>query len=197
MRIPAILALVALLGLSCPAQQPAERPPRAPDFKLKDTTGREHQLSRLKGIVVLEWTNKDCPYVQRHYKLGTMTDLAARYASKGVIWLSIDSTHHAAASAVERWRRERKIPYPILLDPSGDVGRAYGARTSPHMFIVKDGRILYQGAIDDAPRGKATVNYVEKALAEILAGKPVSVPRTRPYGCSVKYARKSPKNGNM
>ena len=156
---------------------------KAPDFSLPDTTGVVHKLSDLKGkFVVLEWTGPDCPYVKRHYKNGEMQDRAAKWTKQGVVWLAVDSDEKAPAETIEAWRKEKNVAYPILLDPTGEVGHAYGAETTPHVMIVKDGVRLYDGAVDDGPRGKATVNYIDQALTELLAGKPVSMPKTEPYG---------------
>ena len=164
------------------------------DFTLKDQDGKTVKLADHRGkIVVLEWINWDCPYVKRHYERGTFKTLAEKYADKGVLWLAINSTHYATREKDKAWIAKYKLPYPILDDSDGEVGRQFGARTTPHMYVIdKDGRIGYQGAIDDDPRGKKDdpVDYVAKALEELLAGKPVSEPKTRPYGCSVKYKKK-------
>ena len=170
----------------------------APDFKLTDTAGKEVQLSKLKGkIVVLEWTNPDCPFVKPHYKEGVETTkkLAKKYAKQNVVWLTINSSHFTTAADNKKWAQDLDLKQAVLTDQDGKVGKAYGAKTTPHIFIVdKDGKIAYQGAIDNAPRGKKpadgkVVNYADQALSELVAGKPVSVPKTKPYGCSVKYAK--------
>lgn len=169
----------------------------APDFTLTDSEGKQHKLADLKDkIVVLEWTNKGCPYVLRHVKEKTMTTLATEYAAKGVVWLAIDSTASNAGADVETWRQESGISYPVLLDPTGMVGHAYDAKTTPHLFIVRNGTILYSGAIDDNPRGSTEkpTNYVRKALDEITGGKSVSMPKVAPYGCSVKYRQEKDAN---
>ncbi len=162
------------------------------DFALKDQDGKEVKLSGFRGkTVVLEWINWDCPFSRRQYTNGTMKTLAEKYAPKGVVWLAINSTHYATREKDKAWIAKHKLPYPILDDSPGKVGRQFKARTTPHMFIIdKAGRIAYQGAIDDDPPGKgAKVNYVEKALEELLAGKPVTTSETKPYGCTVKYRR--------
>lgn len=170
----------------------------APDFKLTDFNGKTVQLSVLKGkIVVLEWTNYDCPFVKSHYseKVHTMRDLAAKYADKNVVWLTINSSHFATAEANKKWATEHKLKQVVLLDADGKVGKLYKAKTTPHMFIVDaEGYIAYQGAIDNSPRGKTPqgqsyVNYVDQALAELSEGKTVTVGKTKPYGCPVKYAK--------
>lgn len=165
----------------------------APDFTLKDTSGNEVGLSDFEGeVVVLEWLNPDCPYVQRHYKAGTMKDLASTYGEQGVVWLTINSTNYMDAAANAKFKAANELPYSILVDQSGKVGHLYDARTTPHMFIIDaGGKIAYMGAIDDDPRGSSASpkNYVSAALDEILAGTDVSTPETKPYGCSVKYKK--------
>ena len=171
----------------------------APDFILSDQNGRKVSLRDFRGRpVVLEWFNPDCPFVKRHHeKLNTMAPLAARYAKKGVAWLAVNSTHYMDRQTTRGWHERWKLPYPVLIDRSGAVGRAYGAKTTPHLFVIdRHGSIAYQGAIDDDPRGaKGTQarNYVTAALDDVLALRPVRVSRTRPYGCSVKYAPRPPK----
>jgi len=163
----------------------------APDFELVDTAGAKHKLSSYLGkIVVLEWTNPGCPFVKRHYRKGTMKDLASTFSAQGVVWLTINSTHYLKDEELKQWSEESKLSYPVLNDADGKVGRAYGAKTTPHMFIVnKDGKVAYSGAIDSDPYGDESDarNYVNTALKEILSDKPVTVTETTPYGCSVKY----------
>ena len=162
----------------------------APDFSLKDSTGKDQKLSDYKGkIVVLEWTNEECPFVKRHYgDIDTMIKLAN--ANADVVWLAIDSTSTHTPEADAAWVQKEAIPYPVLSDPNGTAGKLYGAKTTPHMFIISpEGKIVYQGSIDNNPRGNKSiiVNHVEKALAELKAGQPVSEPATKSYGCSIKY----------
>jgi peroxiredoxin len=170
----------------------------APDFTLKDINGKVVQLSTLKGkTVVLEWTNYDCPFVKPHYdtELKTMSKLAAKYADQGVIWLTINSTHYATVETNKAWAEKHQLKQAVLVDGDGKVGKLYQAKTTPHMFVIdKEGKIAYQGAIDNAPMGKKPedqelVNYVDKALAELLADKKVEIAKTKSYGCSVKYAK--------
>jgi peroxiredoxin len=167
--------------------------PEAPGFSLTDQSGKTVKLSDSDGSIrVLEWVNPDCPFVKRHYTAGTMKQLAKKYADKGVVWLTINSTHYMDREANAAFHKAHSLPYPVLVDADGAVGHAYDAKTTPHMYIVDGkGRIVYQGAIDDDPRGsKDTVeNYVSRALDELIAGKPVSNPETKPYGCSVKYKK--------
>jgi hypothetical protein len=146
--------------------------------------------------VVLEWLNFECPFVKHHYeKASTMVDLAKRYKDKGVVWFAINSTNHTKPAANQAFAAKHELPYPLLDDRSGKVGRAYGAKTTPHMFVISPtGGIAYDGAIDNSPLGKTPagqepVNYVDKVLADLVAGKDASVEKTKPYGCSVKYAK--------
>ncbi|MBN1342169.1 MAG: thioredoxin family protein [Phycisphaerae bacterium] len=167
----------------------------APNFTLPDAEGKRHSLSDHKGrIVVLEWTNQQCPYVVKHHtKERTTQDLNAKYAGKDVDWVAIDSTHSRKPEEVKTWSAKHRIDYPTLLDQSGKVGRAYGAKTTPHVFVInKDGILVYSGAIDDQ-KGH---NYVAAALDDLLAGKPVARSETKPYGCGVKYSRQVAKAGN-
>ncbi len=178
---------------------------KAPDFTLRDFDGKEWTLSKLTEegkIVVLEWFNPGCPYVIKHHARGqsTMRDLAKDYEGKDVVWLAINSTNerHADFKKSEPMATEWGIKYPVLTDASGEVGKAYGARTTPHMFIIdKDGKVRYQGAIDSHRKGRAPAddekssitNYVAQALDQVIAGETVTTPTTDPYGCGVKYAR--------
>jgi peroxiredoxin len=169
----------------------------APDFSLQDQNGKTVKLSDYKGkIVVLEWFNQGCPYVVRHYKAKTMTSTADKYKGQDVVWLAINTTAGKSAednkTSAEAW----SISYPILSDTSSAVAQQYGAKTTPHMFVIdKEGKLIYNGAIDDdssadGTKGDKATNYVAKALDEVLAGKPVSTPETKPYGCGVKYQKK-------
>jgi peroxiredoxin len=166
---------------------------KAPDFTLTDQSGTDVTLSSIDGVRVLEWVNPDCPFVQRHYNAGTMKRLAAAYGSKGVTWLTINSTNYMDAEANRKFAEANGLTQHILVDQSGKVGHLYGAATTPHMFVIdSSGTIVYAGAIDDDPRGSqgdGATNYVAAALDEVLAGKPVTVAETKPYGCSVKYAK--------
>jgi peroxiredoxin len=182
-----------------PASEPATAQPAIPpvaktlDFTLSDHDGKQVKLSDYSGkIVVLEWFNYDCPFVKPHYKAGTFANLANKYAENGVIWLTVNSTHYANTQTNKEWAQKHNVAHPILDDRTGKVGRLFGATNTPHMFIIDaDGKIAYKGAIDNAPLGKVKgeyVNYVDKALAQLTAGKTVSLAKTKPYGCSVKYA---------
>jgi peroxiredoxin len=162
---------------------------KAPEFTLMDTAGNQVSLSDHDGtIVVLEWLNPDCPYVKRHYEAGTMKGLATEHGD--VVWLTINSTHYMDAAANAEFKADHDLPYTILVDQDGTVGKLYGAATTPHMYIIdSDGTIAYMGAIDDDPRGSSDApnNYVAAALDQLEAGQAVTTAETKPYGCSVKY----------
>jgi peroxiredoxin len=170
---------------------------KAPVFALKSFEGKEVSLCDYRGkIVVLEWFNDECPFVRHHYdKANTMVALSEKYKGKDVVWLAVNSTSHTTDKQNKEFSGSHKLPYPILDDRSGAVGRAYGARSTPHMFIIDTkGDIVYSGAIDNSPLGRkkeGVINYVDRALAELTGGKPVSTATTAPYGCNVKY-RKAP-----
>ncbi len=172
----------------------------APEFTLPDATGTMKSLSEFKGrYVVLEWVNPECPFVRKHYGSHNMQRLQRAAAEQHVAWLSIDSSApgkqgHLTPEQAQQFLKERDAaPTALLLDPSGDIGRLYGAKTTPHMFVINpDGVVIYAGAIDSKPSTEqedvaTAVNYVKQALDEALSGKSVSVPETRSYGCSVKY----------
>ncbi len=167
----------------------------APAFSLSDQDGRSRGLADFKGrIVVLEWTNPNCPFVQRHYREHTMVDLYQRFHDKGgqgVEWLAINSTGRATVEQNRNWAKSQSLPYPILDDHAGATGKAYGAVTTPSLFIVdKDGKLAYVGGIDNDPqgeKGQGRVNYVARALGELFSGNAVSIPFTKSYGCHVAY----------
>lgn len=195
----ALLALSTLL-LAAGAQAVPSVGQPAPDFTLKDAAGKSVQLSDFRGkYVVLEWTNPGCPYVRKHYDSGNMAATQQDAAGKGVVWLSINSTEKSSwdymqPAKLAAWQGERKVqPTATLMDEEGTVGKSYGARTTPHMYMVDpQGKLVYAGGIDsiassskdDIPKA---VNYVRQAMAEAAAGKPISAATTRPYGCSIKY----------
>ena len=173
----------------------------APDFRLTDVDGRMVQLSDFRGKpVVLEWNNPKCPFVRKHYDSGNMQQAQATATAGGAVWLTINSSAEgkqghmtpAEAKAFVAGQPSRRTAY--LLDPQGVAGRAYGAKTTPHMFIVSpDGALVYNGAIDDRPSNDVedipgARNHVLAALGELKAGKPISVARSQAYGCGVKYA---------
>jgi thioredoxin-related protein len=194
-----LLALSALACLPAALAAPAVGQ-AAPDFTLKDTGGQTFKLSDYRGkYVVLEWTNPGCPYVRKHYNSGNMPDTQRDALAKGAVWLSINSTakdngEYYEPAKMAAWMKERKAqPTAMLLDEEGTAGKAYGARTTPHMYIVDpQGKLVYAGGIDSIPSSnpddiKKAVNYVKQGLGEALAGKPISQAVTRAYGCSVKY----------
>jgi peroxiredoxin len=173
----------------------------APNFTLPDTNGKTRSLSDFKGkFVVLEWYQPDCPFVGKHYKSGNMQSLQKEYTAKGVIWLSIDSSapgeqgNYPAQTLNQIASKDGSARTALLLDPDGKVGRLYGAKTTPDMYIIdRNGTLVYEGAIDnkrstDLADVKSATNYVKTALDAVMTGQPVPTTATRPYGCSVKYA---------
>jgi peroxiredoxin len=172
----------------------------APDFSLTDSKGKTQTVSQYKGkYVVLEWFNPDCPFVKKHYGSGNMQKIQEEFTAKGVVWLSIDSsapglegnlTAEQAEKKIAEWKTKQTA---FVLDPDGKAGRTYGAKNTPHMFVINpEGKIIYEGAIDSKASPNpadiaSSTNYVKVALEESLAGKTVSNANTKPYGCSVKY----------
>jgi peroxiredoxin len=195
----AAASTLAAVG-SAPARAAVQTGRPAPDFTAVDSKGAPHSLSAYRGkIVVLEWTNHECPYTAKHYATGNMQALQAAATGAGVVWLSVVSSRPGSEGYVEPPQADRLTvsrkaqPTAVLLDPKGELGRLYGASTTPHMFIVDAaGALIYMGAIDDRPSAsqssvKGARNYVRDALDAVAAGRPVAVASTRPYGCSVKY----------
>jgi peroxiredoxin len=216
--------LLALTAASCsrpqgdaaaqpaPSSQPAPAPPAqrvsdtadigkpAPDFTLSDLDGHAFHLASARGkVVVLEWFNPKCPFVNLSHTKGSLKDTAARHTAEGIVWVGIDSSAEGKQGydpvdirdAVKRFG----LSHPILRDETGAVGHAYGATNTPHLFVIdKDGTLVYGGAIDnspdaegDSPQGGPLQNYVDAALADLAAGRPVRTPKTKAYGCGVKY----------
>ena len=173
---------------------------KAPDFVLPDTYAKKHKLSDHQGkFVVLEWLNHDCPFVEKHYDSGNMQSLQKEFTKKGVVWFSINSSakkkqgNYPPDKANQMTKAKKAAPTAVLIDESGAVGRLYGAKTTPHMFVINpEGILVYQGAIDsidstdvkDIPKAK---NYVYEALNFAMTGKPIAQASTTAYGCSVKY----------
>lgn len=195
--LPALFLFIA--AFQAPADE-AEVGAPAPAFVLPDTEGNTYTLEDLQGkFVVLEWLNFGCPYVQRHYNSGNMPELQQEFTEKEVVWLSIVSSAPGKQGyypADEMNAQNVKFggnQTAILLDPEGNVGKMYGAMTTPHMYVINpEGTLIYKGGIDDMPRAKTTDtkaanNYVRAALKQAMNGKEVSVKTARPYGCSVKY----------
>jgi peroxiredoxin len=186
---------------ACPVALAANIGQPAPAFTAVDATGKTVSLADFKGRhVVLEWVNPGCPFVVKHYSSANMQDTQMQATSKGVVWLAINSTakeaeDYKAPAAMAQWMQAQKAAASAtLMDSDGKVGRAYGARTTPHLYIVDPaGTLVYAGGIDDKASASAADipgarNHVKAALAEALAGKAISQASTRPYGCSVKYA---------
>jgi peroxiredoxin len=185
------LGLALALPFALASDEGVEPGVKAPEFSLQSQDGKTVKLSDYSGkIVVLEWLNPGCPVVVRHYKAKTMVTLADKYAEKGVVWLGINSSEMGTNADNKKFADTYSAKYPILNDASGSVGHQYAATNTPHMFIVgKDGKVLYEGAIDNDPKGSKSekINYVQQALDEILSGKAVSTPKTKAYGCTVKF----------
>lgn len=190
--IPALALATSLFLPVAHAAEPAAVGKPAPAFTLKDEAGKTHRLSDYKGkTVVLEWTNPECPFVVRHYNAKTMTKTHAAFASKDVVWLAIDSTSHNTPELSAAWKKKEGFTYPVLQDASGKVGHAYGAKTTPHMYVIdKEGIVRFIGGIDDDPRGrsKSPKNHVTDALKAVVKGETPAAQQTTPYGCTVKYA---------
>ena len=196
--LPILIAALALGAVQAWAQAVVGAP--APSFTLTDTKGAAHALADFAGKpVVLEWTNPECPFVKKHYGAKNMQALQAKYVAQGAVWLSVCSSapgkqgHYPA----DEWNRilaeQGSAATALLLDPDGQVGLAYGAKTTPHLFVIDAaGTLVYDGAIDDKPSTDSADipgarAYVAEALDAVLAGAPVPVAQTKPYGCSVKY----------
>lgn len=198
-----MIRMTLLAGLAAGCATSAARPAGqaqlgapAPSFELSDLDGAVHRLADHDGkIRVLEWFNPGCPYVKYAHGEGPLRDQAKRVTEDGVVWMAINSGAPGKQghgidvnkAAVEEW----SMGHPVLVDEDGAVGRAYGAITTPHMYVIDaEGTLVYRGAIDNAPfgRGTGTVkNFVDLALSAVKAGKPVETADTKPYGCSVKY----------
>ncbi len=200
----AVMAAAVALGSTLLIGAPAHAAPavgqKAPDFVAMDTRGAQHKLSDFAGkYVVLEWTNPGCPFVRKHYDSGNIPATQKAATAKGVVWLAINSTERAASdylqpAALDGWmKKQSAAPTAVLMDEDGTIGQAYGARTTPHIFIIDPkGTLVYAGGIDSIPSSrpddiKTATNYVNQALGEAFGGKPISAAATRPYGCSIKY----------
>lgn len=205
-RTPTLIAAALAALLAVPVTAHAQDGPQigqpAPNFTLPDTDGTTHSLEDFRGEwVVLEWLNYDCPYVAKHYRTGNIPSQQEKWTAEGVKWLAVVSSapgtqgYFEAVEMNARSEKEGSHATAVLLDPEGTVGRAYDAVTTPHMFVIDpDGVLRYMGGIDDVPTARdedleRATQLVDQALSEVMAGREVSVPTARPYGCSVKYAR--------
>lgn len=193
-----VLACAGMIGTLAWAARIGEA---APDFTATDSNGQTHRLSDYRGkFVVLEWTNRGCPYTRKHYDSGNMQRLQQEWTARGVIWLTVLSSapgkqgYMAAADENAYLKQENAHPTAALLDPTGALGHLYDAKTTPDMYVINpQGMLVYDGAIDDKPTTdvadiQGAKNYLNEALEDAMSGKPVSDAVTRPYGCSVKYA---------
>ncbi|MBN8504350.1 MAG: thioredoxin family protein [Burkholderiales bacterium] len=193
--------LIASSLLLASAVQAATVGQPAPAFTVADTSGKAVNLADFKGkTVVLEWTNPGCPFVQKHYKPSNMQNTQRGATGDGVVWLTVSSTNPQAKdykkpAELAAWMGEQKAAAThTLMDDDGKVGKAYGARTTPHLYVINPaGTLVYAGAIDSKPTGNpadiaTATNYVNQALGELKAGKAISQPTSQPYGCSIKYA---------
>lgn len=195
-----LVLAAAVLSIAAPAAAAPSVGQPAPAFRAVDADGRTRSLSEFKGrTVVLEWHNGGCPYVRKHYDAGAMQSLQKRAIADGAVWLTLISSApgtqgHLSPAEAKAWKgANNAASTALLLDPEGEVGKAYDARTTPHMYIVdKSGTLAYMGGIDDRPVAdpsslKGARNYVAAALADLKAGRKVATPVSKPYGCSVKY----------
>lgn len=199
MKLLATLAIGSLLVATAALAAPTPGQ-KAPEFRATDLAGRPVSLADFKGrYVVLEWNNPNCPFVQKHYTSGNMQSLQQRNTTAGVVWLSINSTSESHSdymppAKLAAWFGEQKAaPSAILMDSKGEIGRAYGAKVTPHMYVIDPkGTLVYAGAIDDKRSSnpadvKTATNFVQAALAEARAGKAVSIASNPAYGCTIKY----------
>ncbi|WP_016957325.1 thioredoxin family protein [Catenovulum agarivorans] len=200
MKVKQFISLAALAFVSCFAHAEINIDASAPNFSLTNEQGQTVSLSDYQGkYVVLEWTNHKCPYVVKHYDSGNMQSLQKKYTAQDVVWLSIVSSapgkqgYVDAAEAQELTKSRSAAPTHVLFDPSGEVGKLYGAKTTPHMYIIdKQGKLRYAGGIDSIKSAnpadiKKADNYVEQGLSALMSGQTIANKLTPPYGCSVKY----------
>jgi alkyl hydroperoxide reductase subunit AhpC len=199
-KFTVLAAIVALTIAFAPSARSAQVGSQAPDFHGTDSNGKSQSLDQYRGkYVVLEWHNHDCPFTMKHYTSGNMQSLQKQWTAKGVVWLTIISSAPGEQGYVDASQENAYMkkmgaqPTAAVLDPKGEIGHLYGAKTTPNMFIIDpSGKLIYAGAIDDHPTTDASdipsaKNYVSAALVEAMQGQPVQVAVTRPYGCSVKY----------
>ncbi len=193
------LILFGLVGVASAVWAAADVGKPAPEFTATDINGQTHTLNDYRGkIVVLESYNLDCPFCHNQYRSGAMQELQRELAAKGVVWLIVNSvgpkhpSHRTAEAAKKEWAAQKIAATAWLDDSSGQVGRAYGMKTTPHMFVIDQaGVLVYQGAIDDRPASdgdpRTARNYVREAVQKLQAGEKLAVSQTKPYGCGVKY----------
>ena len=199
-RAAALPLAAALWAAALPLAQASTPGALAPDFTVADAAGKPVKLSDYRGkFVVLEWTNPECPFVQKHYGSANMQSMQKEWGGKDVVWLAVNSTReghyeYKNGAQMQAWMSDQGgAPKAVLIDGKSDVGRAYAAKTTPHMFVIDPaGKVVYAGAIDDKRSAnpadvKTAKNFVTAALTEATAGRPVTVASTTPYGCSVKY----------
>ena len=197
--VAAAVSIVFVATLSAHAAQIGSP---APDFHGTDSNGKTQSLDEYRGkFVVLEWHNHDCPYTVKHYESGNMQSLQKQWTAKGVVWLTVISSAPGQQGYVDAPQENAYLkkmdakPTAAILDPKGAIGHLYDAKTTPNMYVIDpNGKLIYAGAIDDHPTTEtsdipSSKNYVSEALTEAMAGQPVQVAYTRPYGCSVKYAQ--------
>ncbi len=198
--VKSLLAAAALTVFAAPAMAKTPTGDKAPSFSVVDTNGVAHSSDSLKGkTVILEWTNHQCPYVVKHYSSDNMQNTQKQLASGDTVWISVISSapgkqgYVSASEANDLTASRAAAPSAVVLDPSGTFGRAYDAKTTPHMYVIDpSGTLVYQGAIDsNRSSNPATIpgatNYVKAAMADLSAGNPVAIGDTQPYGCTIKY----------
>ncbi len=195
-----IIAFFATFLLTVLQIQALDVGTKAPDFTLQGSDGKAHKLSDYQGkLVILEWFNNDCPFVKKHYQSGNMQSLQQKFTNQGVVWLSVISSASGKQGYVDKngalalKQQNNSHQTAILLDSDGAVGKAYDAKTTPHMYLIsKSGDLLYQGAVDDKPSAstediKDARNYITEALDASIGEKKIKIAQTKPYGCSIKY----------
>lgn len=200
-RATLVLLGAALIGIAPVWAQESDQKPAAkaevgkaaPDFTLTDCFGKQHKLADLKDkVVVLEWVNQQCPWSVK--AIEDVKKLRKKFDEKGVVWLGIESTHGRKPGENVEYIKEKELNYPILMDNDGKVGRTYGARTTPHLFVINKGNLVYAGALHDDQYGRKKEgearHYIDEALTAVLKGEKVPLAETKPWGCSVKYESK-------
>ena len=192
--LTAVTLLISLCGYGSAFAAELQIGDQVPDFTLKSLEGEEVTLSDYFGdTVILEWISPDCPTVNRLHRDKTMKELREQSVPFGMKWFAINSTHYMTAAKSKFWVDKMKVKVPFLLDPEGTAGKAFGAKTTPHIFIIKDGKLVYSGAVDDDPKGEnprsKRYSYVERAIRSLHNNIAIEDSRTRPYGSTVKYKK--------